>query len=259
VSDPVLCKPPYGVLEDKCPTLAVVKHNFAHGWKAVHRRIDHTQAIVGDCDASEAIKFKQYHQCLATLSHCLQFTSYMPSRQCQNYYRCLLRGIKAEPNLSSKSYAALLNKDAVTNGGALAIEDGLADDAIPIDDLPHIGLWTMVMAFSFHSLSVIFRHLSWSARVCPELALWLLVIQAALEPHPFKLLLLRVVMAMLQETLEQLMVRLMMGLSLIVLVLKVKTTCCSLQLAVITEVSNQRQIMCGFHLSMASKWHSGHM
>ena len=140
VSDPVLCKPPYGVLEDKCPTLAVVKHNFAHGWKAVHRRIDHTQAIVGDCDASEAIKFKQYHQCLATLSHCLQFTSHLPSRQCQNYYRCLLRGIHAEPNLSSKSYAALLIKDAKTNGGALAIEDGLQDDAIAIEDLPHMAL-----------------------------------------------------------------------------------------------------------------------
>ena len=259
MSDPVLCKPPYGVLEDKCPTLAVVKHSFAHGWKAVHRRIDHTQAIVGDCDASEAIKFKQYHQCLAILSQCLQFTSYMPSRQCQNYYRCLLRGIKAEPNLSSKSYAALLNKDAVANGGALAIEDGLADDAIPLDHLPHMALdngdgillpqperdlpppklerpsvpraGAMVVGDSSSSRDAAPIQAAATASGDGDTSGNVGAVDGSIDD----------------------------GIIVNSAGAQGEDDVCSLQLAVITEVGNQRQIMCGFHLSMASKWHSGNM
>ena len=51
----------------------------------------------------------------------------IPSRRPQSFYRCLLAGIPAEPNLGNKAYLALLK---ARRGGHAALEDAAADDDI---------------------------------------------------------------------------------------------------------------------------------
>ena len=111
LSHPELARPPYGVLDDRCPTLAVIIHNKAHGWTGVPRQIVHTSTDIGVYDSVEAIKWKPYHQCLAVVGRTMSLTTSMPSRELVAYYKLLLRGVKVEAGQANKDYLILLNQN----------------------------------------------------------------------------------------------------------------------------------------------------
>ena len=108
--DPVRAAIPYGVLDDRCPTLAIVHHNINKGWRPVDGKVTHTSTAIGAFDGAEAIKWKPHHQCLAIMDKVMPLTSSLPSRQLVNYYRLLLRGVPAEAGESNKTYTLALNQ-----------------------------------------------------------------------------------------------------------------------------------------------------
>ena len=118
----------FSVLDDKCPTYAIIMHLQVNGWQPMRGRQDHTRPVVGPFDCVEAIKFKQYYQVLAVISRCLPLTSHIPSRQCINFYRCLLQGLRVEPDQSSKEYKLVIN--------AHKRKKGEMTELLPIEDIP---------------------------------------------------------------------------------------------------------------------------
>jgi len=130
LDSPERARPPFGVLDDRCPTLAVIAHNRAHGWISVQHRVTHTTTAIGECDSAEAIKWKGYHQCLAIIQRTLPLTSTMPSRELVGYYKLLLRGVAVEPGLPNKDYIVMLNKNKRKRNEELEpipLEDGVVE------------------------------------------------------------------------------------------------------------------------------------
>ena len=125
---PEVARPPFGVLDDRCPRLAVIMHNRAHGWQGAPEQIVHTSAQVGMYDTAEAMKWKPYHQCLTILPRILSCTSALPSRQLVAYYKLLLRGVHVEAGLANKEYMVLLNRHKRGRGEEL--------EPIPLEDVP---------------------------------------------------------------------------------------------------------------------------
>ena len=127
---PERARPPFGVLDDRCPTLSVIYHNISNGWKGVRGRVTHTTPAIGEFDEAEAIKWKGYHQCLAQIGKTLTLTSAMPSRELVAYYKLLLRNVKTEPGLTNKEYIVLLNKNKRLHNEdieLIPLEDGVLD------------------------------------------------------------------------------------------------------------------------------------
>ena len=91
--------------------LALIWHLKRQGWKEVDRRCDHQTAAIATFDGAEAIKQRSYLQCVAALEKCITLTSHMPSRCPVGCYKLLLRGLRAEPDMSAKDYTAILNVD----------------------------------------------------------------------------------------------------------------------------------------------------
>ena len=118
----------HGVLDDKCPTLAIIYHLKGKGWIPEKALQDHTTPQIGRFDCVEATKFKNYFQVLAVLERCLPLTSHIPSRQCMAFYRCLLRGLRVEPGDTAKSYTLVINADKRRRGQMTEL--------LPLEDIP---------------------------------------------------------------------------------------------------------------------------
>ena len=132
LSNPTRARPPFGVLDDRCPTLAVIYHNNAHGWQSVPHKVVHESLAIGNYDAAEAMQWKGYHQCLAQIAKTMTLTTRLPSREYVAYYKVLLRGIKVEAGLDNKHYVQLLNNSKRKRGEEL--------EMIPLEDAPAIPL-----------------------------------------------------------------------------------------------------------------------
>ena len=105
------------VLDDRCPTLAIIHWLKRRGWKeGPGGRVVHTDATPALFDCQEAIKFKAYYQVLVKLPKCIPLASSIPSRECVGFYRLLLRGLQAEPGQSAKTYQLALNDDLKKRG-----------------------------------------------------------------------------------------------------------------------------------------------
>ena len=123
---PERASPPFAVLDDRCPTLAVIAHNRKNGWISVPRSIVHTDATIGQFYSAEAIKWKVYHQCLAVIDKTMALTTVMPSREVVAYYKLLLRGVRVEAGRPNKEYLELLNTSKRGKGEEL--------EPIPLDE-----------------------------------------------------------------------------------------------------------------------------
>jgi len=118
----------FNVLDDACPTLSIIYHLKAKGWVGEKARQVHRTSAIAKFGQVEATKFKAYYQVLAVLDRCLPLTSYIPSRQCINFYKCLLRGLEVLPDRSSKDYQIVINKDKRKRGTII--------DLLPVEDAP---------------------------------------------------------------------------------------------------------------------------
>ena len=120
----------FDVLDDRCPTYAIMSHLKRKGWKVkgTPGRAVHTTAAITDFDCQEAIKFKAYYQVLAKIPACMPLTTSIPSRECIGFYRLLLRGIKTEPGLAAKTYQLAINADRKARGKVI--------EPLPLEDAP---------------------------------------------------------------------------------------------------------------------------
>ena len=127
------------LMDARCPTFSLALHLKAKGWTSSDRQCDHRTAALGLYDAHEAVKFKTYYQVLIILPTCLALTSYVPSRAPVDYYKLLLRGVKAEPGLRAKEYHRLLLecKDIVPFEHPPPSED---EGDVPIGDADAVDL-----------------------------------------------------------------------------------------------------------------------
>ena len=116
----------FGVLDDRCPVLAIIQHLKNRGWNPVHGVVEHTTAAIGDFDCVEAPRQKRYLQVICTIDACLPYTSSIPSRQVIHFYDCLLRRIAVEPNCGNAVYALALN--------AKRQKDGRKPNVLPLAD-----------------------------------------------------------------------------------------------------------------------------
>jgi len=116
----------FGVLDDRCPVLAIVQHLRNKGWNAVPAPITHTTSAIGDFDSTEAPRQKRYLQVVCRMEECIRYTSSIPSRQVINFYDCLLRHIPVEPGLKNTEYAVLLNSKRQ--------KDGKLPNVVPLTD-----------------------------------------------------------------------------------------------------------------------------
>ena len=116
LSEPKLARPRFALEDERCPTLSLVKHLRDQGWTSVSGYVEHTTIPIegaggGDFDSREACRMKFYYRAVIELSKTLPLTGYrMPSQQPVSYYRLLLRGMKAEPDLSAKHYVLQYNR-----------------------------------------------------------------------------------------------------------------------------------------------------
>jgi len=122
----------FNVLDDKCPVLALIYHLQSKGWISSSGRIVHRTVDPGPFDAKEAIKFRQYYQVLAVLDRCLPLTTEVPSRQCIGFYKCLLRGLRVEPDQSAKHYTLVINSDNRKKGHMAEV--------LPVEDIQTTGV-----------------------------------------------------------------------------------------------------------------------
>jgi len=111
-------KPTIPIMDAACPTLCVVQHLKDNGWTRVLHRTEHTQGMenVLIYDGRECLRMKSYYQVMAALTTCLRLTSSIPSQQPISYYRLLLAGCRAEPNLGDRRYHELLNAEKKRKG-----------------------------------------------------------------------------------------------------------------------------------------------
>ena len=132
LSDRRRAVPRHNLLDPKCPTLVITAYLRKQGWTSAAHAVTHETLAIADFDGVEAIKRKFYYQAVVALSRCLPLTSCLPSREPQNYYKLLLRGLKAEPGEPAKTYQAILDSDSVKKGRApepLAVEDKPGEDS----------------------------------------------------------------------------------------------------------------------------------
>jgi hypothetical protein len=129
------------VLDDACPTYAIMLHNMKNGWNGIHSKIVHTESVPALFDGTEAIRYKAYHQCIAMIDKCLPLTSNIPSRQCKLFYKCLMSGVAVEPDLKAKEYGVLLDRHRANEGlPLLAIEDNFGHPPLAIEDIDGDGI-----------------------------------------------------------------------------------------------------------------------
>ena len=134
LSDTHRAQPDIPIMSPKCPVLSIIQHCKRRGWRPTSARVVHTTEAIGDFDCQEAIKFREYLQCVASLPSCIPLTPEMPSRQPIAYYRLLLRGMRAVPNESAKTYQLALNTDLRKRGKQvelLPLEDAVGE---PLED-----------------------------------------------------------------------------------------------------------------------------
>ena len=126
------------LLDETCPTLPIFWALKRRGWILVDRRCEHKDARVGGVDAYESTRMKTYWQCVLCLEKCLTLTSVLPSRQPIHFYKCLLNGLRVEPNQGHAHYLAILNEQAVRAGRDVIEDDGPPplEDAMDTDDVP---------------------------------------------------------------------------------------------------------------------------
>ena len=101
------------------------------GCIGVQRRCEHRALAITEFDDFYATKMKYYFQCLLVLKRILPLTSHLPSRQPIRYYRLLLAGKKADPDLGSQMYMTML-KAAEETGGKPMIP--IQDDEDPEEE-----------------------------------------------------------------------------------------------------------------------------
>ena len=106
----------YGVLDDRCPTLAIIWYLKARGWRRTEGEVVHTTAEIAQFDHREATRFKPYFQVLTCLETCMALMSHVPSREAMVFYKALLQGLKVEPGQSAKDYQLVINAERKQKG-----------------------------------------------------------------------------------------------------------------------------------------------
>ena len=117
LADGVLARPPYAIMDAKCPVFKIIAHLKSVGWRAVTGHRVHTPSSALEYDCAAAPKFRSYFQCLCTLSNVLPLTSSaMPSRQPIAYYASLLQGLHVEPYQGAQVYQLALKEHCKKHG-----------------------------------------------------------------------------------------------------------------------------------------------
>ena len=132
---PERANPLMPIMDQTCPTLLVYGALEQKGWTPVRGVVELTlQNYRGKrFDGRLAIKHKTYFQVCHAVDTCIRLTSSIPSQQVIKFYQCLLKGLKVEPNMPDKHYAAILD-DKRRASGALPILD--IDDPPPSPPRP---------------------------------------------------------------------------------------------------------------------------
>ena len=128
LAEPELARWKGDVMDPKCPVLSVIHYLKNRGWKPVDAPVIHDRVEVGPFDATEAIKFRAYLQCLVVQQRIMPLTTRFPSREPINYYKVLLAGGKAEPGMPAKDLTLVLN--------GLLRRKGKRTELLPIEDRP---------------------------------------------------------------------------------------------------------------------------
>ena len=138
LSDPYLARPRFPIEDERCPTLALVRHLKQVGWIPRAKFIEHTvvpgPADHGEFDSREAVRMKYYYRALIELAKCLPLTDQrMPSQHPVAYYKLLLRGMHAVPDQTAKQYTLTYNRSVKDNKkkGALLPLPPPGPDPIP--------------------------------------------------------------------------------------------------------------------------------
>jgi len=134
LSGPDRAKVRFGVLDDRCPVLAIIQHLKNGGWNAVPRPITHTTDEIAEFDSREALRQKRYLQVCCRIAHCKPLTSAIPSRQVIHFYDCLLKGIAVEPNQRNSEYALVLNTRRQRDGKVPNLLPLADENVVPDED-----------------------------------------------------------------------------------------------------------------------------
>ena len=126
IFDPRPATHTFAILDRRCPTISVLSHLLSLGWKPADGVVTHSTIDPGIFDGSTPASRKEYLQVLARLPEMLPLCPELPSDQPQAFYRLLLLGVRAEPNLGDKAYRLRLKDvDGVEpTVGPLALEEG---------------------------------------------------------------------------------------------------------------------------------------
>ena len=131
LGEPTICRPSLSIMDEGCPTLAIIWHLKKSGWRPVDRLCRHIVGAPKDFDGRNASSKKNYYQVLVALDRCLPLASSIPSAQPILFYRLLLKGCTVEPDLGAKAYSMILKEHAGC-AAALALEDVPAPEPDPL-------------------------------------------------------------------------------------------------------------------------------
>ena len=114
----VRAKPPYDMLDPRCPALCVKFELENRGWIPVANHVTHMKdnMKVLQYFGKEAMKMKVYYQVLLDLGTSLRYCARIPSTEPVKFYELILRGVHVEAGQSNKIYVALMNKDKGKKG-----------------------------------------------------------------------------------------------------------------------------------------------
>lgn len=110
IKDPHKARPTVAILDEKSPVLALVRHLQLSGWRPMQALRDHTpQQLDLAFSTTNLASRGPYLRCLANIEVIWRLGyTLLAGNECQDYYRCALKGYVVEPKLGAKHYAAIL-------------------------------------------------------------------------------------------------------------------------------------------------------
>jgi len=127
LSGPRRAAPRFAITDPRTPVLALVWHLRNEGWLPVPAYHEHSvvpsPGAPQEFDSREAMRMKTYYQALVCLDRCLPLCDGpMPSQHPMAFYKLLLAGFTATPNMTAKEYIVRYNRK---------LKNPTADDFIP--------------------------------------------------------------------------------------------------------------------------------